>query len=872
VLAYALGREIGPRLHSSTELPFIGRDREVGLVAAALTAAGRGQGSVVTITGATGVGKTRLIDEVLTRAEAGTVLRFNAEQAGSTSPYRGLRDPMRQLLGIERSDNASMAVALRTVVRERAPQLLPLLPLVGDVVHVEVPSTADVDRIELRFRPERTADAVAELLVSVIAGPLALVFEDAQWMDSASCSFVEWMSALVPERPWLIVVARRPGPGGLHLDADERIELMPLSPSDTKAIVIAATAAAPLRPHEVDVIVERSTGSPLFLGEVLRLTRGGQVEDLPSSLDAVVNAEIDSLDALPRRLVRYASVLGRSFRTQVLRELLADDGLELDDSTTRQLGRFLEYEGADRVRFRQEMHREVAYQGLTYRRRRELHLKAAQITERAAGDSLDSVADLLARHYALANDYARAWRYGRRAGERARGRYANVEAALHFQLAIDAARRLGAGETEELVEVWRLLGDVREQLGLFELAIDAYRRGATLVTDDAVTIADLMWRRARARMFLGAYRTALGEATRGRRMLDSRQDQPAAAARARLIALQALLRQAQQRASLARRLAALAISEAQAAGDDTALARAYLVADWADRILGDTDGRGHGELALELYHRLGDLNGIAKASNNLGGISYFEGRWDDAVDWYRRALDAYRRSGNEAAAAVTASNLGELLVSRGALDEAEPMLRDAIRVLRASRELDGVVFAEIQLGRLLVERGAAAEAAEHLANVRGEALALGQVGHACEAAMHWAQALVGVGDFTAALQVLDDGRAGIGAADPVFQSTWERVAALALAGSGRTEEARAAIRRGLESARQQGLVYEECLLLNASVDLDRACGIEPARSVLDEIVQRFRGLNIDLSSGSADHWNFGSSCPNTCQVVTTSSP
>src|SRR4029077_6138177 len=118
----------------------------------------------------------------------------------------------------------------------------------------------------------------------------------------------------------------------------------------------------------------RAGGSPLFLGEVLRMARSGQVDDLPDSLDATVNAEIDALDVLPRRIVRYASVLGRSFRTSVLRELMADAAIELDDATTRQLGRFLEFDGPERVRFRQEMHREVAYEGLPYRRRRELHL------------------------------------------------------------------------------------------------------------------------------------------------------------------------------------------------------------------------------------------------------------------------------------------------------------------------------------------------------------------------------------------------------------------------------------------------------------------------------------------------------------------
>jgi len=263
-----------------------------------------------------------------------------------------------------------MAAQLRETVGAVAPYLLPMLPLIGDVVHVDVPSTPEVDNIDVRFRPDRTGDAVVDLLEAFTSGPLMMVFDDAQWMDSASVALVERVGTAVPDHQWLLVVARRPGDTAIVLPEARAIELGPLSPHHARALVINATAAAPLRPHELDLIVERSGGSPLFLCEVLNLPRSGRGDDVPASLDAVVNAQIDGLASGPRRLVRYASVLGRSFRAMVLRELLAPEGLELDGSLMADLSGFLESDGADRLRFRQEMHREVAYQGLTYKRRR----------------------------------------------------------------------------------------------------------------------------------------------------------------------------------------------------------------------------------------------------------------------------------------------------------------------------------------------------------------------------------------------------------------------------------------------------------------------------------------------------------------------
>jgi tetratricopeptide (TPR) repeat protein len=853
VRAVSVGAAIGMRTQRrANELPFYGRGTELAAVTAAIEAAADGTGSVLTIVGDPGAGKSRLVDEALQLAGDQMVIRVQSEQSGSTAAYRGLRDPMRALVGVERGEQEAMAAQLRESVADRAPHLLAVLPLIGDVVHVDIEPTPEVDSIDVRFRPARTGDAVVHLLDAFTTGPIVLLFDDAQWMDSASAELVERIARSVRSRPWLLIAVRRSGDAGPDLPSAARIELGPLSPEDARELVVVATASSPLRPHELDLIVTRSGGSPLFLEEVLRLPRAGGLENVPATLDAVVNAEIDGLGTGPRRIVRYASVLGRSFRVAVLRELLTAEGLRLDLGTLREVGRILERDGHDRVRFRQEMHREIAYEGLTYKRRRELHLRAGEITERMAGGSPDTVADLLAMHFALGQNHSLAWRYARVAGDRASDRYANVEAVTQYQRAIEAGRRIGDSVRDELRHVWTRLGDVREHLGLFEDAIVAYRNAAALANADPVVRADLLLRRARARMFLGAYRVALAEATRGCRLVADRHDRDAQSVRARLYALHALLRQAQQRAAPAAVLAERAIAEAKLASDDGALARAYLVSDWAHRVLGVNGSTSTSELALELYERLGDLEGAAKASNNLGGVSYFDGRWDDAVKWYRRALDAYQRAGNDVAGAVTASNLGEVLVSRGALDEAEPILRDAIRVLRASRELDGVLFSEIQVGRLLIERGDAAAAAVHLERVRAEASALGQLGHVFEASMYLASAQTMLGDPAAALGTLDEALVEVGSVDEVFRPTWERVRGAALARSGRLDEASAAIDAGLACAIDQGLTYEQGLLMLAGVELDELAGITPSQATRDEIQSLLESLGVDLSRNPVD--------------------
>ncbi len=347
-----------------------------------------------------------------------------------------------------------------------------------------------------------------------------LVAEDAHWMDEPTTHLLERLAAAASSRPWSVISVRRPDPGGFEPTTGITLSLEPLPPEVSELIVVGATAAAPLRPHDVERIVRRADGNPLYLEEVLRAVRElGSVDALPESLDAVVNSQIDALAPRARGVLRCASVLGGSFREPILRALV--DDVELDEATWQELDPFLERTTDDRFRFRHAVLRDAAYEGLPYRRRRQLHRRAGEAIEQAAAGSVETVADLLALHNARALDHTKAWHFGRMAGRRAAEAFANVEAAANFELALDAGRHLPTVSAIDRAHVWTLLGDVRERAGLFHEAMAAYRRASALQRDDAVATAELNLKRARSRERAGSYTQALRETTIGFHLVEA---------------------------------------------------------------------------------------------------------------------------------------------------------------------------------------------------------------------------------------------------------------------------------------------------------------------------------------------------------------
>lgn len=817
-LLHQLGDEIGTRARrADTTAPMVGRRSELETIRSLLGDTLGGRGGGVVVDGAVGVGKTRLVTESLLDWPGATVA-VHAEPYGTTNSYRVFRDALRSLLGVERGPSAVMAGRLGEAVQRVAPELQPWLALIADVAQIAVDPSDEVLALLPRYRPDRTADVIIELLDTVITEPTVFRIEDAHWADDQSAHLARRLALAARSRPWAVIVVRRDDAGGVVLDRATELHLTELDADDLRAVVIGLTEASPLRPLEVDLIVERAGGNPLFAAELVSVLRVvGDVGAVPYSLQGALAARVDALDPLARRVLSYASVLGRSFRRAVLAGVLERESVVVDEATIDRLARFLEPDGDERWRFRNGLVRDVTYDGLGFHVRERLHLEAGETVEQMSDDPAAD-ADVLALHFSAAADHRRALQYSDLAAQRAERSHAFPSAIAHLERAVTASRRLAELDAASRAELLVRLGACRDQAGMLREALDALGSAVRSI-DDPVRRAEVRLLRAQVRERAGSFPPALSEVTQVRRSLDGVSDPRCPALRARCAAFRALVRQRQDRADAARRAAEAAVDEAERAGEPGALARALGVLCWARLVSGDDDPLRDAQRAIDLFEEVGDRVGQANMANNLGVYAYYTGDWDETLRRYEQAEEAFRTIGNVTDAALAAANTGEVLVNQGRLDEAEPRLRDAARTLRAAGHLLFAAFAEMHLGRLFTALGELDRAEAVLRRCVAETGELGSTLSAYESAIHLATCLLRGGRAVEALDLLADAESNTAEDTSIFDAARALVEAEALCALGDPDAAIERVVAGVDAARRRDLGFDLGRLLLLSADV-----------------------------------------------------
>lgn len=835
VQAFAVGDALGTQeTRRSARLPLVGRDAELEVLTEAWAAAADGRGRVVVLSGEVGVGKTRLVEELraVAGAAGGELRLVQCEQYEQRTPYFAARLLLAAALGVADGAHAADVVAR---VAATAPALVEWSPLVGDVLGIAVPENKRTRDLEAQFRRERTSQVVGQLLRSALGRPALLAFEDVQWLDDASAGVVTELAASARSEAWLLVLTQRDDTTGdtiAGLDGATRLEVVPLAAEAANELVLAATADAPIRPERRRAIVERAEGNPLFLEELVSFSAGASGDDeLPTSLDAIVSAQLDRLPPRDGGILRVAAVLGVSFEPGLLREVAGEDA-ELVGALSGHL--LAEPDG--RLRFRHRLLRDVAYGLLPYRRRQELHARAADaILAATSGDGLER-AEVLSFHCFAARRYEDCVRYASAAGDRAKRRHAVVEAGELYERAIAAARRVDRYPSSRLASLWTRLGVIHQTTGDYAAANEAFAQARRLSGHLPLELARVAIRHAEIAEREGNHVAVARWIGRGLRAIDGLDTAAAQAERAYLLTRRAGLRYRLGRPADALRWARKAVQVAEASGKRAAMADAYTMLDAALIASGRLDLATNSERAAALYRRLRNLNSLATVLNNAGAMAYYQGRWTDALRLYDEARETFERVGNVVDAALGSSNIAEIFADQGRLDEAEALLRDAIETWRSLAFPLGTARATRYLARVVLRRGDATGALGLFDEARALFDSYGLAANVHEVDVWRAECLLRLGRLTDARRLLDEALAAeISDGSTDLRPLVHRLRAAAAAADGRLTDAWAEADESLHHARLRGASFDVALGLETVATLARLGG-----RPLDEDARRER--------------------------------
>lgn len=692
---------------------FVGREKELNQLLRVLDQVIEDKGGAWLIGGESGVGKSRLIQEVRTKAFVnGVVVLHGQGVAEAGLPYQLWREPLRRLL---------LSVAISD---EDASVLKQIVPDIGDLLGRDV---ADAPVLEGASGKQRLLNTIANVF-RLHQRPTLVILEDLQWAVE-SLDILKHLLPLLEKLPLLIIGSYRdderpqlpedlPGIGLIKLDRFAEGDIEQLSVSMLGEIG-----------HDLSVLrllKKETEGNVFFLVEVARalaeeagrLSEIGQ-KALPQTVfaggvQAVVERRLGRVPLEAQRLLALAAVAGRQLDMNLLRAIAPD--ADLDHWLTVCSNAAVLDVHNEQWRFDHEKVREGLLSMLDDAERHGLHRQVAEGLQAAYPNTLDEYAAMIADHYERAQNLADAADWYLRAGNHAEETFAYIVAINYFRKALAYWGEDTGVPTSKRVQVYRGLGRMLNRRAEYAEAIQTYQLMLAVAeaAQDKAAQAFAWCGTAWAYIHQGQFASAIDSATQGIEI--------ARAASAFHELNEGLLVKGWSLLSLGEIEAALALGEeataiAQHIGHKGRIANSLNLLGAARASLGQyREGAQVFEQALLLAEELGDRQSATALVSNLGLIAVTRGDYQGAVTRFQEALVFARESGARNSELNYLFNLGAAQVRLGEYRAAESSLRQVIEMSEntPNREISptyrSLAEAYLGQGRLAEARRAARDA------------------------------------------------------------------------------------------------------------------------------------------------------------------
>ena len=768
--------------------PLIGRDEEWQTIRQLAERSLGGKTQALTIVGDVGLGKSRLLEEVMIYwSDQGALgLIAACPSFGRHTPYLPWLDLLREICGFNPADSTSVKLEkIESLLQEIDPEWRDWTTLIAQLLGLEVQASDLVRALDAETR-QRTISRVIIGLVEHISGerPLLLVIDDLQWADDVSIELVNQMARQIAERPLLLALAHRPEES-LELDVAEmphhtNLDLTELSDEAGLQLLDTLLPTTPQMPERLKrLILDKAHGNPLFIGEVahslienyltLDEKTGGyhaqtdleQIE-IPDSVNRVIMSRIDRLEESNRNVLRIASVIGQEFEHWLLQAIYPYRRAkgELRERLGELSQRDILKGPAPELMylFRHILTREVAYESLLYADRRVMHRRIGESIETQRAGRLTEYYEVLAHHFGLAEEWEKALSYHLKAGRKAQNIYASKDAAHHFRHALEAAEQAPGSERQQLM-AREGLSDVLDTLGNYDQAL-AHLQGARELApqagfaseDAARRLADLYRKTASIYEKKSDYETAFEWLHEGLKLIAGREC--IETARIYLLGGGIYHRQGNNNEAIEWCKKSLSTAEEIESGEkNSVIAHAYrlLGLSWSRR--GDSDRAiEFCQQSLDTYRQIKDVTGVAEAHINLG-VGYFNrGNWSQATEHYLQALEIKRKTGDVYYQAVITLNLGGVYLNQGDLEQAAYYNQQSLEMWHKLDSIYAIALLHNNMADVALRRGEPKEALPMLQKSLHLFHGLESTDFLPEVYRHLAQAYLDCDDFDQALE------------------------------------------------------------------------------------------------------------------------
>jgi class 3 adenylate cyclase/tetratricopeptide (TPR) repeat protein len=456
-------RELPTKTHrlSGLRSSLIGRREELTLLTEAVNRLTCGEGTIFTICGDAGTGKSRLIEEFKSTLDLDSLqwLEGNSYPYTQSIPYYPLIDLLNRAFGIDESDSPEVVrgkaeANIKALVGDRRD----IIPYLGGLLSISYSETEETSPEDWRHRLRKAAQGVLSALVR--RTPTIVCIEDLHWADPSS---LDLLRSLLCEAnyPALFLCAYRP-PLSLLSDQHARvmvndyheIRLQDLSNSELMEMVESLLGVEDVPEELKRFIQEKVGGNPFYVeevinslieSEILRSETGWQLcepigkADIPATVHGIVSARVDRLNGAAKLLLQEASVIGKTFPFGVLKRITALDSPDqlLERLEQLDLVRATSVHPDREYSFKHSLTQEAVYNGLLIKHRKDIHERVGLAMEQVFRDRLPEFWETLGLHFKQGRSMTKAIDYLMKSGEKSFRKCALEESHQHYKEAFD---------------------------------------------------------------------------------------------------------------------------------------------------------------------------------------------------------------------------------------------------------------------------------------------------------------------------------------------------------------------------------------------------------------------------------------------------